>query len=225
MNARDLMTLVWSNLRRMKARVAMTAIGVVIGTAAVIVLVSLAAGLQRTASQDLGSNRDLTIITVLPGAFIRNLGGSTSGRADEEAVLNDRALDELRRLPGVVAVTPHEPLMGSGTLRANRLAGRVQVVGIDPNTLSEMELPLASGSGRLGRWQAVSGGRVEDQFFDPQTQRPAEELVDLQGQALQLVLSKVSADDGAPMERVVRVRVSGVLDESGGQDDYTFFLA
>lgn len=225
MNAHDLLTLVWSNLRRMKTRVAMTAIGVVIGTAAVIVLVSLAAGLQRTAAQDLGSNRDLTIITVLPGAFIRNFGGSSSGRADEEAVLNDRALNELRDLPGVVAVTPHERLMGSGMLRANRLVSNVQVVGIDPSTVDKLGLSLATGSGRLGRWQAVSGGRVKDQFFDPQTQRAAEESQDLQGQALQLILSKASAEDGSPVERVVRVRVSGVLGESGGQDDYTFFLA
>jgi len=49
---RDLFHLVISNLLRMKARVAMTATGVVIGTAAVIVLVSLAAGLQRSATQD-----------------------------------------------------------------------------------------------------------------------------------------------------------------------------
>jgi len=53
MTTRDLLRLVLSNLRRMKARVAMTAIGVVIGTAAVVVLVSLAAGLQKAVTQDL----------------------------------------------------------------------------------------------------------------------------------------------------------------------------
>ena len=41
MTIRDLLRLVLSNLKRMKARVAMTAIGVIIGTAAVIVLVSV----------------------------------------------------------------------------------------------------------------------------------------------------------------------------------------
>ena len=51
-----------------------------------------------------------------------------------------------------------------------------------------------------------------------------EEAPDLQGQALQLVLNKMG-DDGQPVERVVRLRVAGVLEESGGQDDYTLYLA
>jgi putative ABC transport system permease protein len=47
---------------------------------------------------------------------------------------------------------------------------------------------------------------------------------DLQGQGLQLILSRMG-DDGNPVERVVRLRVTGVLEESGGQDDYTLYLA
>jgi len=89
---RDLLYLVFGNLARMKARVAMTAIGVVIGTAAVVVLVSLAAGLQHSFAENLGSIGDLTRITVLAGSYLRAFGGPPSGRAGEEAVLNDRAL-------------------------------------------------------------------------------------------------------------------------------------
>ena len=59
MSGRDLLGLVLSNLRRMKTRVVMTAIGVVIGTAAVVVLISLGSGLQRTATEDLGSAGDM----------------------------------------------------------------------------------------------------------------------------------------------------------------------
>jgi putative ABC transport system permease protein len=42
----DLLALIIDNLGRRKARVALTAIGVIIGTSAVVVLVSLAIGLQ-----------------------------------------------------------------------------------------------------------------------------------------------------------------------------------
>ena len=222
MSFRDLLHLVISNLRRMKARVAMTAIGVVIGTAAVVVLISLAAGLQRTAAQDLGSIGELTEITVFGGGIVRTLDGSRSSR--EEAVLNDRVLAEFRKLPGVVAVTPREGLMGSGTLRLNRLVGNPQVVGIDPTQVKHLDFTLASGTDRLGRWQALVGARVAEGFYNPQAQRPVQEVPDLQGQALQLVLSKMG-DDGHPVERIVRLRVTGVLEESGGQDDYTLYLA
>jgi putative ABC transport system permease protein len=240
---RDLLYLVWSNLRRMKARVAMTAIGVVIGTASVIVLVSLAAGLQRNATESVGSIGDLTEINVFPGAFLTSFG-APPGQAGEEAVLDDRTLDELGSVPGVIAVTPREQLMGGGMLRLNRLTGGAQVVGIDPTQVEHLDFPLASGTDRLGRWQALVGARVAESFFDPRTgrsgveRRPAGVVVggpprqeraqteppNLQGQRLQLVLDRMG-DDGRPVERIVRLRVAGVLKESGGQNDYTLYLA
>jgi putative ABC transport system permease protein len=220
----DLLYLVLGNLARRKARVVMTAIGVVIGTAAVVVLVSLAAGLQLSFAQSLSAIGDLTEITVLPASYLAALGGSSLGRAGEEAVLDDRTLAEFRRLSDVVAVTPREPLMGGSTLRLNRLTGGAQVVGIDPTQVERLEFSLASGTDRLGRWQALVGIRVAEGFYDPQAQRPVEEPPDLQGQALQLLLSRVG-DDGRSVERIVRLRVTGVLEESGGQDDYTLYLA
>jgi putative ABC transport system permease protein len=223
MNARDLVRLVWGNLRRMKARVAMTAIGVVIGTAAVIVLISLAAGLQRSAARDLGSIGDLTQITVFSPSFVRAFG-APPGQAREEEVLDDRTLAKFRRLPGVVAATPWESLMGGGTLRLNRLLGGGQIVGIDPAQVERLDFALARGTDRLGRWQALVGARVAEGFFDPQSGRQVTEPPDLQGQPLQLVLNK-TGDDGLPVERVVRLRVTGVLEASGGQNDYTVFLA
>ena len=47
MRISDLIALILDNLGRRKARVALTAVGVVIGTAAVVVLVSLGVGLRR----------------------------------------------------------------------------------------------------------------------------------------------------------------------------------
>ena len=62
----DLVSLIFSNLNRRKGRVALTAVGVIIGTAAVVLLVSLAIGLQRNATQSFGSITDLTLINVYP---------------------------------------------------------------------------------------------------------------------------------------------------------------
>ncbi len=223
MTARDLLRLVLGNLRRMKARVAMTAIGVIIGTAAVVVLISLAAGLQHSASESFSGIGDLTEITVYSPRLVRSFGGS-SGSAAQETVLNDRALDEFRDLPGVVAVTPQESLMGEGILRLNRLTGSARIEGIEATEIGRFEFPLASGTDRLGRWQAIAGARLAEGFYDPQARRPVEEPPDLQSQSLQLVLSRIG-DDGRPVERVVRLRVTGVLEESGGQDDYTLYLS
>ena len=58
--------LIFGNLNRRKGRVALTAVGVVIGTAAVVILVSLAIGLQKNANEQLYGIGDLTQIQVSP---------------------------------------------------------------------------------------------------------------------------------------------------------------
>ena len=224
MSGRDLLALVLGNLRRMKTRVVMTAIGVVIGTAAVVVLISLASGLQRTATEDLGSIGDLTQITVMSRSFFGPEGSAREGPGGDDPALDYRALDKLRRIPGVMAATPREGLMGPASLRLNRLAGGAQVIGLDPSAAGRMGLSLSSGTDRLGRWQVLVGARVAESFFDPQVRQPVEEPPDLQGLGLQLVLNRVGSD-GSLAERTVRVRVAGVLAESGAQDDNTVFLA
>ena len=63
----DLISLIIDNLGRRKGRVLLTAIGVVIGTAAVVTLVSLGAGLQKSATSNLWGINDLSSIQVSPG--------------------------------------------------------------------------------------------------------------------------------------------------------------
>ena len=83
----DLLRLIFGNLSRRKARVALTAIGVVIGTAAVVILVSLAIGLQKNANEQLYGIGDLTQIQVSPaydipkGAMMGGGGGGGAGPA------------------------------------------------------------------------------------------------------------------------------------------------
>ena len=160
---------------------------------------------------------------MFPGGFLRSFGAPSAGGADE-ALLNDRGLDELAELEGVVAVTPWESLMGGGMLRLNRLTGRAQITGVDPAAIKLFSLSLTSGTDRLGRWQVVAGARVANGFYSPQGRGQEDGPPDLQGQSLQLTLTRMG-DDGQPVERTVRLRVAGVLEETGGQDDRSIYMA
>ncbi len=220
MNARDLLRLVVNNLGRMKGRVAMTAIGVVIGTAAVMVLISLAGGMRESALRDLSSIGSLTDINVYPRQALAIFGAPTTGR---EGVLDDRTLAEFRKLPGVVAVIPKEPLNAPAMLRYGRLIGGTQIVGIDPAQIDYLDFSMASGAARLGSGQVIAGAQVAENFFDPQGRRVFQ-APDLSGQALQLVLTRVT-EDGQQVERTVRLRVAGVLEKKGDSDDYTLFMS
>lgn len=220
MKLRDLFRLVWSNLNRMRARAVMSSLGVLIGTAAIVILISLAAGLQRNATESLSSIGPLNEITLL-GGVLQALGG---GPSQEEARLTPKVLAALSDSPGVVAVTPRESLVGQPQLKLNRLTGSASLVGVDARVVRKLSWEAASGSLQLGRWQVLAGTRVGDSFVDPRRRDQNAEAPDLQGQTLKLVLSRTNSE-GKVVNRTVRLRVAGVLAERGGQDDYSVFLA
>ncbi|MDW7991436.1 MAG: FtsX-like permease family protein [Anaerolineae bacterium] len=233
----DLLRLVRANLARMKGRVAMTAIGVVIGTAAIVVLISLASGLRQSAVRDLSSIGPLTDISVFSRRVLAPFGAPTGG---QEPVLNDRTLDKFRRLPGVVAVTPREPLDVPVTLRLNRLSGWVQVVGIEPKEVDRLGFPIARGTARLGNGQVIVGARVAENLAgviwpglmprpasgqNSASHRTQPSPPDLLGQTLLLEILRYTEEGEQGAERTVRLRVVGVLEKTGGSDDYTVFMA
>src|SRR5215213_8781090 len=135
----DLVRLIFGNLSRRKARVALTAIGVVIGTAAVVILVSLAIGLQKNANEQLYGIGDLTQIQVSPayemmeGGMVVQVGGGGGkgpGQPQSARLLTNSALDELRGIPGVASVIPREYLMTGVLIKYQKLEGGVGVIGV-----------------------------------------------------------------------------------------------
>jgi len=222
MKSRDLLRLVWANLNRMRARVIMSGIGVLIGTAAIMILISLAAGLQRSATETFREVGALNEITLLGGSVLRAFGAPVSGQEDTR--LTPKVLKELARTPGVAAITPRESLVGAGLFHFNRLRSYTNVTGVEPRVIRDLGWQAQSGRVRLGRWNVVIGARVAESFGDPRRPNRDQVAPDLQGKTLRLMVSRVDAN-GATTERTIRVQVSGVLAERGGQDDYTVFLA
>jgi putative ABC transport system permease protein len=108
-------------------------------------------------------------------------------------------------------------------LRYGRLMGGSQILGIEPNQIDRLDFSMAAGAARLGNGQVIVGARVTENFFDPQGRRISQPP-DLMGQMLQLVLTRFT-EDGQPVERTVRLRVAGVLEKTGGPDDYTVFMS
>jgi putative ABC transport system permease protein len=108
MKSRDLADLALRNLRESILRNALTTLGVAVGVASLVAMLSLGVGLQQLASKRLSQSGLFDTVFVAPK---NNFGGM--GRPRREAtpekpprVLDDDARHELERLPNVIEVFP-----------------------------------------------------------------------------------------------------------------------
>ena len=141
MKISDLLRLSTDNLRRRKGRTALTIIGVVVGTCAIVVMISLGIATNVNNEAMLASWGDLTQIQIYNYAY-----GAT-----ETPTLNDEMLNQIRALDHVVAVTPYyQPNDLNGTILSGKNGryetGVWQCYGADPDALEKMGFDLADGS-------------------------------------------------------------------------------
>ena len=133
----------------------MTAFGVVIGTTAVMVLVSLGAGLQRSATGSLGDIANLKRIEVTGAMMgpvaepVAPAGKSPGIPSKKPPALISAALDELRNIPGVAAVIPIEEPQSAG-LVYGQTGGWGQIIGATPEMLEQLGLKAEIGDTRAG---------------------------------------------------------------------------
>ena len=234
----DLMRLIFGNLNRRKARVALTAIGVVIGTAAVVILVSLAIGLQRNANEQLYGIGDLAQIQVNPafngeGMYFAGPvmgggggGGDQGNGLSEPPALNNAALNDLRAIPGVEVVIPQDFYYSSMMMKFKRMEGGASIRGVGAPDLSDLGLDAVQGSNELKRGSVVVGAQVATAFYDPRV-RPGQEPPpppDLYNQQLLVTLIKWDSS-GNEIRKNLSLRVTGVLEQTGIDPDWTVFIS
>ncbi len=222
----DLLTLIWSNLSRRKGRVALTTIGVIIGTAAVVLLVSLGVGLQQNAESQLGGIGDLTRITVYPG-FSEGpvVAIGPGGGPEQTAPINQAAIDAIAAIPGVAAVIPQDYFMGGATIKVGRLEGGSSMIGVGTEDLSSLGVTAEQGELLLTRGTVIVGSQVANNFYDPRA-RPGQEPPEppnLYDQTLIIELIKWS-EDGTEIRKTTRARVAGVLSEISDEPDWSIYL-
>jgi putative ABC transport system permease protein len=231
----DLISLILDNLSRRKTRVALTAVGVIIGTAAVVILVSLGIGLQQNATSQLYGIGDLTQIYVDPvyggdyyGIDIYSPGipGGGSGSSPQEKLLTTDGIAEIASLPGVAYVVPREYFQGYGILKYNRLETWAGFMGMGIEDVSPLGAVAKEGSTELVPGGIVIGSRVPMNFYDPNT-RPGQEMPpppELMGETLKMTMIKNDAD-GNEIRRTVTLRVTGVLAEAQSEHDWSMYLS
>ena len=160
----DLLTMSINNLRRRKLRTALTVLGVIIGTASIVVMVSLGIGLKEMTMEQYASSGSLTKITVS-----RNYSMSNTENAEDSYIVDD-TIKLFSRLDHVRAVSP--VLSVYVNMRQGIYSSSSSLTGLSREGLEEITL----GKGRLPDSNAqtmelVIGNMVQRDFYNSKTGR------------------------------------------------------
>jgi len=218
----EMIAFVLENLGRRKGRVAMTAIGVIIGTAAVVVLVSLGIGMQRSATSQLLNISELKQVRVDPG-YIESNSPTTPPNF---VSITEKATKEFAALPGVTHVVKRDWLMGNAILKFERLESWVGFIGVSGiQDMSEMGYTAKEGDLLLERGAAIIGVNIPMNFYDPKL-RPGQDPPpppELMGQILKLVLIKYD-QQGYEIRKTVQLKVKGIIAETRSEPDWSLYV-
>lgn len=231
----DMLSTAFLNLWRRKLRAFLTVLGMVIGTSSIVVMVSLGIGIKEAMIESYASMGSLTNITVMNWKYTESVsadGTSTGNGTYEEVKLNKKAVEEIKKIPGVVAVMPQ--ITTYGMLKSGRYVTDVSIMGIDPELASEFGIELSEGeypSSRSsgGTYDIVLGSDILNNFYDPNNYRQA---VDSNGNPKVTADSRFqftfdyssiygNASEGHTPGKIYRMNVTGFT--SSGNNEFSWY--
>lgn len=138
----DLLILSVNNLRRRKLRTFLTVLGVIIGTASIVVMVSLGIGQSEMQMELISSSGGLTTVTVYGGDSYSFSAQQSGGKSQEPKRITDEVIEQFSRLPHAEGASP----MLNYTVIAKQGAyeNSFNLVGVNRAYLEQ--IPLAQGS-------------------------------------------------------------------------------
>lgn len=178
MKISDLIRMCLSNLWRRRLRTMLTTFGVVIGTCAIVVMVSLGVGMDQAQQTMLEGQGNLRLIEVYPGwdyEFYESMQERGISLGNDPA-LDYEALQRIKALPHVVAATPMDYIWNNEFVLQvdERYRYDGQIIGIDFASMPGLGYTLSEG-----RWPTeneyknavIVGSMTDYQFLDTRRKR------------------------------------------------------
>lgn len=170
MSLRDLLSMAKKNLLARKLRTFLTLLGVMIGTTAIIVMMSFGFGMTQQYETMITSMGDITNLNVMPNF----------GEGDKPVKLNDPALNEIRKIPHVETAT--EVYQNQFSLKYNKYQNEyVGVTALDPQAIDSYGWEIEEGKifKDKGDREILFGSGVVSMFYNPK--EPIEPTMDEEG--------------------------------------------
>ncbi|NOR47792.1 MAG: FtsX-like permease family protein [Methanosarcinaceae archaeon] len=157
----DALEFVFLSFSGEKFKTVMSSLGIIIGVAAIVVMLSVGEGLITGVSSAFG-DMDLNLVQVIPGGF----EPAGAGRPMKNAVLDDR---DVSILEGVIGVESVSPRRSTGALMEFRSDERsVGVIAITPSKESKIADTIEAGRflSDSDRSSVVLGYDIANKVFD-----------------------------------------------------------
>jgi len=224
MSSLDLMLMGIKNLWRRKTRTILTVLGVVIGTTAIVVMLSLGFGLQKARDEQIEQMGGLTTIEVSKPYSYEGRDGKPS---ENQVYLDDEAVDLFKSFENVdgVLATRRTGIQ----LKIGKKQSWADVLAVDFEALQTFGYELETGEwpGEIDKNTMVAGGNTHMNFYDPTSrygymdEGEGEDL--LSGNLKAYINGEYYGDN--KKKRPFNMNVSGVLVGKGGWEDNTSYMS
>ena len=169
MNLTELLRMSSSNLRRRKLRTFLTVLGVVIGTASIVVMVSLGLGMQKSMYQEIEQYGGLTTIKVYGAGSEEVMGHSMGGEEQEasEEYVDDHCIETLGKIEHVESAQPVYQM--SVLLLKGSYEGYTELLAMTPEGLKSRKIDLEEGKlpeSNRGQLELVYGNQLLTNFTE-----------------------------------------------------------
>lgn len=145
MNWNDLLRMSINSLRRRKLRTFLTVLGVLIGTASIVVMISLGLGMQQSLYQEVERSGGLTSIRVRTSENEEMYGDTTSNTLDTAAKrIDDNIVSEIGKMNHVSMVSPVYEI--PAILLKGGYIANIQLKAMTPEGLKAQNLELSTGT-------------------------------------------------------------------------------
>lgn len=234
MNKIDLFRMSGQNLLRRKTRSILTITGVMIGTASIVIMLSLGIAMDRQFQEQISQMGSLNIIDIQPAYY----GMEMAGTNQQDVFLNDQAVAQFEKIAGVEAVMPQKTSYYK--IVSGKMVGQVGVIGVNPENLEAFDFTIDEGRLLISSdKEAIIFGsqvaynfynpRLNNQYYGPMGDTPPE--VDLISDKLLLTAdmeygerTSGSTDPEYKPPKPHEIKGVGILQQSNNEQDYNAYM-
>lgn len=131
----DMIAMAFGNLFKRKVRTLLTVSGVVIGTCAIVVMVSFGIGMKQSMETMMQNMGDLTVIQI-----------NNNAKTPDSAALDDKMLEKIKSIDNVVALTPIYYFdMSSVTIQSGKYKYQGMIYGVYMDALKDFGYKVEKG--------------------------------------------------------------------------------